>query len=76
MLQQSGTSASLLEEEQPLEPEQVAQVVLEALQDDRLLILSHPEVLDYYRRAETTDRWLSAMNRLRQRLVPSTEGRS
>ncbi len=52
-----------------LGPEQVAATVLEALTDDRFLILPHPEVADYaVRRATDTDRWLAGMNRLQQSL--------
>jgi short-subunit dehydrogenase len=52
-----------------LDPAQVAAAVLEALTDDRFLILPHPEVADYaVRRATDTDRWLAGMNRLQQTL--------
>ena len=50
-----------------LTPEQVADVVVDALGDDRFLILPHPEVADFaVRRASDTDRWLAGMNRLQQ----------
>lgn len=52
-----------------IEPEQVADVVLEALMDDRFLILPHPEVQGYYElRARDTDKWLHGMRRLQQRI--------
>ncbi len=52
-----------------LSPAQVAETVVEALADDRFLILPHPEVADYaVRRASDTDRWLAGMNRLQQTL--------
>lgn len=45
----------------------MADVVLEALADDRFLILPHPEVAGYYAaRAAVTDRWLAAMRKLRR----------
>lgn len=51
-----------------LEPEQVAQVVVEGLADERFLILPHPQVAEYVRRkANDYDRWLAGMRRLQQR---------
>jgi NAD(P)-dependent dehydrogenase (short-subunit alcohol dehydrogenase family) len=53
-----------------LEPEDVAAAVVEALRDERFLILPHPEVAEFFRRkAGDYDRWLEGMRRLeRQRL--------
>lgn len=49
-----------------VEPEDVADCVLEAMVDERFLILPHPEVLDFYRRKGADhDRWLRGMRRLR-----------
>jgi NAD(P)-dependent dehydrogenase (short-subunit alcohol dehydrogenase family) len=51
-----------------LEPEQVADVVVEGLRDERFLILPHPEVLTFFRRkADDYDRWLAGMRRLQAR---------
>jgi NAD(P)-dependent dehydrogenase (short-subunit alcohol dehydrogenase family) len=48
-----------------LEPEDVAETVVEGLRDERFLILPHPEVADYFRRkADDYDRWLAGMRRL------------
>jgi NAD(P)-dependent dehydrogenase (short-subunit alcohol dehydrogenase family) len=48
-----------------LEPEEVAQRVLEAIAAETFLILPHPEVLDFFRRKGTDyDRWLRGMRRL------------
>lgn len=48
-----------------LEPEQVADAVVEGLAAERFLILPHPEVATYLRRkAEDPDRWLAGMRRL------------
>ncbi|HEX6500010.1 MAG TPA: SDR family oxidoreductase [Micromonosporaceae bacterium] len=48
-----------------LEPEQVAEAVVEGLAEERFLILPHPEVAEYVRRKATDpDRWLTAMRRL------------
>jgi NAD(P)-dependent dehydrogenase (short-subunit alcohol dehydrogenase family) len=52
-----------------LPAEQVAQVVLEAVADERFLILPHPEVATYeQRRAADRERWLGGMRRLQARL--------
>jgi NAD(P)-dependent dehydrogenase (short-subunit alcohol dehydrogenase family) len=51
-----------------LEPEEVADAVVEALRDEQFLVLPHPEVLEYFRRkANDYDRWLRGMRRLRAR---------
>lgn len=48
-----------------LEPEQVADVVVEAIDQERFLILPHPEVLTFFqRKAMDYDRWLAGMRRL------------
>ena len=50
-----------------LEPEQVADSVIEAIGDERFLILPHPEVLEFYRRKGSDyDRWLAGMRRLQE----------
>ncbi len=53
-----------------LEPEQVADVVLEGIRNERFLILPHPEVAEYFnRKAQDYDRWLKGMRRLRANLI-------
>ncbi len=53
-----------------LEPESVAGAVIEGLDDERFLILPHPEVIEYFRRkAADYDRWLAGMRRLQARFV-------
>ena len=61
-----------------LEPEQVAEAVVQGLSEERFLILPHPEVLTYIqRKAGDYDRWLVGMRRLQQRfaaaLMPDNE---
>ena len=52
-----------------LTPEDVAEATWQGLQDDRFLILPHPQVRDYYRhRATEPDRWLGGMNKLQRYL--------
>ena len=51
-----------------LEPDDVADAVVEALDEERLLVLPHPRVAEYVRRkAEDPDRWISGMQRLQER---------
>ncbi|HLN77806.1 MAG TPA: SDR family oxidoreductase [Nocardioidaceae bacterium] len=65
MLEEAGPLQELLSHDTALEPEQVADTVFHALQDDRFLILPHPEVAEYYKlRASDTDRWLAGMRKL------------
>ena len=46
-------------------PEEVADVVVAGLGDERFLILPHPEVAEYFRRkADDYDRWLKGMRRM------------
>ena len=53
-----------------LEPDDLAQCVLDAVEQERFLVLPHPEVLGYFRRkASDYDRWLRGMRRL-QMAVP------
>jgi NAD(P)-dependent dehydrogenase (short-subunit alcohol dehydrogenase family) len=53
-----------------LEPDAVAEAVVEGLRDERFLILPHPEVAEYFRRkAGDYDRWLRGMRRLRRDML-------
>jgi NAD(P)-dependent dehydrogenase (short-subunit alcohol dehydrogenase family) len=64
---QSGAGRFLLEG--ALEPEQVAEAVVEGLAAERFLILPHPEVGEYFRRkADDYDRWLRGMRRMQAKL--------
>src|SRR5436190_18257623 len=48
-----------------LEPEQVADAVVDTLREERFLVLPHPEVLTYFqRKGSDYDRWLAGMRRL------------
>lgn len=73
MLDESGPLKDLLSHDVALEPEDVAEALWQAIQDDRFLVLPHPEVATYYAaRATQTDRWLGGMNKLQQRLDQAT----
>ena len=48
-----------------LEPDEVAEAVVDAIDAERFLILPHPEVLTFFqRKAMDYDRWLAGMRRL------------
>jgi len=57
-----------------LEPEAVAEIVLKGIEDEKFLILPHPEVAEYFRRkAEDYDRWLRGMRRLRTSILAASQ---
>ncbi len=52
-----------------MEPEQVADIVVEHLEREVFLILTHDEVMEYMRRKSTDyERWIGGMNRLFKKL--------
>ncbi len=56
-----------------LEPEAVAEIVLQGIHDERFLILPHPEVAEYFhRKADDYDRWLKGMQRLRAKIISAS----
>jgi NAD(P)-dependent dehydrogenase (short-subunit alcohol dehydrogenase family) len=66
MLASAPPQATTLAAGMPLEPEQVAEAVIDAWAHGRFLILPHPEVAGFeQRRAADRDRWLAGMRRLR-----------
>ena len=53
-----------------LEPEVVAQDCVNAMRDERFLVLPHKEVATYFQRKATDyDRWLGGMRRFRRKLL-------
>ena len=56
-------------------PEEVADVVVEGLRDERFLILPHPEVAEYFqRKAGDYDRWLKGMRRMQAAVAALRDG--
>ena len=52
-----------------IEPEDVAEAVVQGLRAETFLILPHPEVLTYFqRKAGDYDRWLGGMRKLQRRI--------
>lgn len=67
LLGEDGTRESFLLES-ALTTEEVADAVVEGLNEERFLILPHPEVAEYFRRKATDyERWLRGMRRLQAR---------
>ena len=55
-----------------IEPEELAECVIETMAREAFLILPHPQVLEYLRRKSADyDRWISGMRRLRHRFAES-----
>ena len=53
-----------------LSPEEVAEIVVKGIEEERFLILPHPEVAEYFqRKASDYDRWLRGMRRLRKQVM-------
>jgi NAD(P)-dependent dehydrogenase (short-subunit alcohol dehydrogenase family) len=53
-----------------LDPDQVAALTLDAVRENKFLVLPHPEVLDMYRmKGADYDGWIAGMRRYRGRLV-------
>lgn len=53
-----------------LEPEELADCVIETMDREEFLILPHPQVLDYIQRKTSDyDRWLGGMRKLRDRFL-------
>ncbi len=52
-----------------VEPDEVAELCLQAMREERFWVLPHPEVAEYVRRKSTDiDRWLAGMRRLQAAL--------
>ena len=53
-----------------LEPDDVAEVVHQSINDERLFILPHPEVADYLKfKASEPEKWVTGMQRLQRRVL-------
>jgi NAD(P)-dependent dehydrogenase (short-subunit alcohol dehydrogenase family) len=69
MLDGTDARTEALLGESAIQPEEVADAVLQGIADGRFLILPHPEVAGMYAgRAAETDRWLRGMSKVQQRL--------
>lgn len=72
MLEEAGGLQALLSRDSALEPEEVAEAAVRAIEEGRFLVLPHPEVAGYYAaRATDTEKWLAGMRRLQQKVDES-----
>ncbi|GAA3830345.1 SDR family oxidoreductase [Streptomyces phyllanthi] len=68
MLTASGSAGEIVLAPTAIEPEDVADALFRGIEEDRFLILPHPEAAEYYRaRAADPDRWLTGMNHIQQK---------
>ncbi|MFD4692812.1 SDR family oxidoreductase [Streptomyces sp. NBC_00683] len=68
MLTAAGSAGDLVLAPTAIEPEAVADALFDAMEQDRFLVLPHPEVAGYYRaRAKDPDHWIGSMNHLQQK---------
>ncbi|WP_460063894.1 SDR family oxidoreductase [Streptomyces sp. YKOK-I1] len=68
MLDATGSAGDLVLKPTAIEPEDVADALFKGIEEDRFLILPHPEVAGYYQaRAADPDRWLGNMNHLQRK---------
>lgn len=71
MLERAEFGGGAFLREGALEPEQVAEAVIRGLDQEKFLILPHPEAAEYFRRKATDyDRWLRGMRRLQATVQP------
>ncbi|SDP49323.1 Short-chain dehydrogenase [Streptomyces sp. cf386] len=68
MLDATGSAGDLVLKPTAIAAEDVADALFKGMEEDRFLILPHPEVAGYYQaRAAEPDRWLGNMNHLQQK---------
>ena len=69
MADQDSSSVQAAAADGMIEPEEVAERVIEGLEQESFIILTHPEVQTYIeRKAADYDRWIRGMNRLHRSL--------
>lgn len=65
-----GHEASVAAIDGMLEPSDVAEACVDAIRDERFLVLPHPQVLDYIRlKTNDYDRWIGGMRKLNRQFV-------
>ena len=75
MLRTSGAAGRALMEPDAVDPDDVARDLFTAMEQERFLVLPHPEVAQMYaHRASDPDRWLAGMRRLAGALPAATMG--
>ncbi|MFC8219040.1 SDR family oxidoreductase [Streptomyces sp. NPDC057362] len=75
MLAATGSAGDLVLRPTAIEPGDVADALFRGFEEDRFLILPHPEVAGYYQaRAADPDRWMRGMNRVQRQWEEATAG--
>jgi NAD(P)-dependent dehydrogenase (short-subunit alcohol dehydrogenase family) len=73
----AGTDGGVAGLDGMMDPEEVSDYVIEAMRDEKFLILPHPEVLTYMQRKTSDyDRWLGGMRRLRRRMIEKRQSKT
>ncbi|MFE6131959.1 SDR family oxidoreductase [Streptomyces sp. NPDC056437] len=68
MLTAAGSAGELVLAPSAIEPEDVTDALFDGIDNDRFLILPHPEVAEFYQaRAATPERWLGGMNHIQRK---------
>ncbi|MGW1054030.1 SDR family oxidoreductase [Streptomyces sp. NPDC002521] len=68
MLAATGSAGELVLQSTAIEPAAVADALFRGIEEDRFLILPHPDVAEYYQaRAADPGRWLSGMNHIQRK---------
>ncbi|MEU9703823.1 SDR family oxidoreductase [Streptomyces sp. NPDC047981] len=68
MLTAAGSAGELVLAPTAIEPEDVADSLMDAIEADRFLVLPHPEVAAFYQaRATDPERWLENMNHIQRK---------
>ncbi|MEU5100309.1 SDR family NAD(P)-dependent oxidoreductase [Streptomyces sp. NPDC020996] len=68
MLSATGSAGDLVLRPTAIDPADVADALFKGIEEDRFLILPHPEVAAFYQaRAAEPDHWLTNMNRIQQK---------
>jgi NAD(P)-dependent dehydrogenase (short-subunit alcohol dehydrogenase family) len=71
MLLGSDSGVARLLEDSAVTADQVADAAVRGMEEERFLILPHPEVAEYFQRKATDyDRWLRGMRRLQSNVLP------
>lgn len=71
----AGSDGGVAGQDGMLKPEQVADVVVKAIDEERFVILPHPEVETYFqRKANDYQRWIRGMQRLQEQFgIPASD---
>lgn len=69
MLRDTGTAGDLILRPTAIEPEAVADALIESMEAGRFLVLPHPETAEQYAaRAGDPERWVGGMNKVQRKL--------